>query len=457
MTSDGAPDAGSTPDGRPLPAPRNEVRGAAGVASEAVDIVSRPIEGTHRAISDTVFATLRKVGLGPASRPVQQIHDGLAGGVYTAVRGIGHAAGTGVGLAAELYRTASGRTEWTPITSRPAGAVLTGAVNGLVGDHMVALRNDLAVPMTLYTSTVDADGEPRHAELPLLPRSGSAPLRDPASAQAIRDVVADHPERDLGHVVLFVHGLGETEHAWRLADEDSAGEGYAERIASSVGAVPLLLRYNTGMRLAHNGAALSVLLAELTERWPVPIRRLDLVGHSMGGLMLRHTCHAAVVTGEPWVRSVRRMVYLGSPHRGAPLAHQVDRLAGRLARYAQSRTWGEFLDRRSAGIRDLVAGIADTDVPLLAHSTHHGVAACVTANEHHPLANILGDLLVPVDSARGALTDVETLPSSHHFHLLNDPRIHTHLLRWLAPDDEDDEAPDDEAPAALPPADGDTR
>ncbi|MDT7744804.1 MAG: hypothetical protein QOE59_3882 [Actinomycetota bacterium] len=429
MTADEARDDGH--DDRPRPAPRNEVRGAAGVASEAVDIISRPVEGTHRAISDTVFAGLRKVGLGSASRPVQRAHDGIAAGVYTAVRGIGHAAGTGVGLAAELYRSASGRSEWTPITSRPAGAVLTGAVNGLVGDHMVALHNDLAVPMTLYTSTVDADGEPRHAELPI------------ASTEAIRQVVADHPERDLGHVVLFLHGLGETEHAWRLADEDSAGEGYAERLASSVGAVPLLLRYNSGLRIAHNGAALSVLLAELTERWPVPIRRLDLVGHSMGGLVLRHACHAAVVTGEPWVRSVRRMVYLGSPHRGAPLAHRVDQLASRLARYAQSRTWGEFLDRRSAGIRDLVAGVADTDVPLLAHSTHHGVAACVTANEHHPLANILGDLLVPVDSARGALTDVETLPSSHHFHLLNDPRIHTHLLRWLAPDDEDDDGPDD--------------
>jgi hypothetical protein len=431
MSADEAQDSSSTP-GRPLPAPRNEVRGAAGVASEAVDIVSRPVEGTHRAISDTVFAALRRTGLGPASRPVQRVHDGISAGIYTAVRGIGHAAGTGVGLAAELYRTASGRDDWTPITSRPAGAVLTGAVNGLVGDHMVALRNDLAVPMTLFTSTTDDDGEPRHAELPI------------DSTEAIREVVSDHPERDLGHVVLFVHGLGETEHAWRLADEDSAGEGYAERIASSVGAVPLLLRYNSGMRLAHNGAALSVLLAELTERWPVPIRRLDLVGHSMGGLMLRHACHAAVVTGEPWVRSVRRMVYLGSPHRGAPLAHQVDRLASRLARYAQSRTWGEFLDRRSVGIRDLVAGVADTDVPLLAHSTHHGVAACVTATEHHPLANILGDLLVPVDSARGALADVETLPSSHHFHLLNDPRIHTHLLRWLAPDEgPDGEGPDD--------------
>lgn len=410
---------------RSLPAPRNEVRGAAGVASQAVDIVSRPVEGTHRAISDTVFAALRTVGLGPASRPVQLAHDGIAGGVYAAVRGIGHAAGTAVGMAAELYRTTSGRTEWTPITSRPAGAVVTGAVNGLVGDHLVALSNDLAVPMALYTSTVDAQGETRHAALPM-------------DTEAIRTTVADHPERDLGHVVLFVHGLGETEHAWRLADEQSAGEGYAERIASDVGAVPLLLRYNSGMRIAHNGAALSVLLAELTERWPVPIRRLDLVGHSMGGLMLRHACHAAVIAGEPWVSRVRRMVYLGSPHRGAPLAHGADRLATRLAKYANSRSWGEFLDRRSAGIRDLVAGVADTDVPLLAHSTHHGVAASITANAHHPLANILGDLLVPVDSARGAVADVETLPSSHHLHLLNDPRIHSHLLRWLAADEGED-------------------
>src|SRR5205823_4204237 len=103
---------------------------------------------------------------------------------------------------------------------------------------------------------------------------------------------------------------------------------------------------------------------------------------------------------------------------------------------------------------DLVAGVADTDVPLLASSSHHGVAACLTASPHHPLANILGDLLVPVDSARGALTDVETIPSSHHFHLLNDPRIHEHLLRWLSVDEDEAEfevLPDDEAgPGALP-------
>ena len=396
---------------------RNEVRGAAGVASEAVDIISRPIQGTHSAISDTVFATLRRVGLGTAAKPVQLMHDGISAGVYAAVRGIGRLGGAGIGAAA----VAAKGDDWRPITARASGAVLTGAVNGLVGDHMVALDNDLAVPMTLYTATVDD----AYDELP-------------TDTEAIRAVVADHPERDLGHVVLFLHGLGETEHAWRLYGEASAGEGYAERVASAVGAVPLLLRYNSGLRIADNGAALSMLLTDLVARWPEPIRQLDLVGHSMGGLVLRHTCHHGVQTGAPWVPAVRRMIYLGSPHRGAPLAHRVDQLADQLARWSRSRFWGEFLDRRSAGIRDLVAGVSDTEVPLLAGATHHAVAACLSSNAHHPLANALGDLLVPVDSARGAITDVEPLTSSHHFHLLNDPDIHDHLLRWLAPDDDTD-------------------
>lgn len=401
---------------RPSRPDRNEVRGAAGVASEAVDIVSRPVQGTHEAIAGTVFGALRRVGLGPASKPVQVVHDGITSGVYAAVRGISHAAGRGVGAAAALARPG----DWRPITGTPTGAVLTGAVNGLVGDHMVALDNDLAVPMTLYTSTV-AD---EHGELP----------GDP---EALRAVVADHPERDLRRLVLFVHGLGETEHAWRLYGEASAGEGYAERVASATGATPLLVRYNSGLRVADNGTALSLLLTDLWHRWPEQVRRLDLVGHSMGGLVLRHACHHAVQTGQPWVGAVRRMVYLGSPHRGAPLAHRVDQLASRLSRWSNSRTWGEFLDRRSAGIRDLVAGVSDTEVPLLAHASHHAVAACVTSSAQSPLAIALGDLLVPVDSAGGSVTDVEPLTSSHHFHLLNDPDVHDHLLRWLTTEDAD--------------------
>ena len=271
--------------------------------------MSRPVQGTHEAVAGTVFGALRRVGLGPASRPVQVVHDGISSGVYAAVRGISHLAGRGIGVAAGLARPG----EWRPITGNPTGAVITGAINGLVGDHMVALDNDLAVPMALYTSTL----EDEHDALP-------------ADPEELRAAVADHPERDLGRLVLFVHGLGETEHAWRLYGEASAGEGYAERVASATGATPLLLRYNSGLPIADNGAALSLLLTDLWNRWPAEVRRLDLVGHSMGGLLLRYACHHAVETGQPWVATVRRMVYLGSPHRGAPLAHRVDQLASGL-------------------------------------------------------------------------------------------------------------------------------
>jgi hypothetical protein len=227
---------------RPPRRDRNEVRGAAGVASEAVDIVSRPVQGTHDAIASTVFGALRRVGLGPASRPVQVMHDGISSGVYAAVRGISHLAGRGVGAAAALARPG----EWRPITGTPTGAVLTGAVNGLVGDHMVALDNDLAVPMTLYTATVADEYAAQYGELP----------GDP---EELRAVVCDHPERDLGRLVLFVHGLGETEHAWRLYGEASAGEGYAERVASATGATagpsPCAASTSSGTRWAGSCCA----------------------------------------------------------------------------------------------------------------------------------------------------------------------------------------------------------
>ena len=408
------PGAGGADPGPPPRARRNEVRGAASIASDTVDTVSRPIQATHSAISDTVFGVLRRAGLGPASAPVRFLHDTISAGVYGSVRVIGKVSSTVVGSAAVLARG----DDWRPITSTPTGAMVTGAINGFIGDRMVEIDNDLVVPMSLYSCSLDGE----RGELP-------------GESEEVARVLSDHPDRDLGHVVLFVHGLSETEYAWRIYGEQSAGEGYAESVASHVGSTPLLLRYNTGLRIADNGEALSRLLTAVLADWPVPVHRIDLVGHSMGGLVLRHACHHAVRTGAPWVSAVRRMVYLGAPHRGAPLAHRVEQAAGYLARHVRSRAWSELLDRRSAGIHDLTAGVSDTEVPLLAGASHHAVAACLTASPHHPLAHVLGDLFVPVDSARGAIADVEELPSSHHFHLLNDPDVHAHLWRWLAADE----------------------
>ena len=216
----------------------------------------------------------------------------------------------------------------------------------------------------------------------LIPGIHGAPQRDREVAglkaglemvDVIKQAVKDRqklPERDL---VLTVdsHRVVLTRQLARRAREKARGTGkphnearrvfrkellrlLAEQVARRVGAELLDRRDVDDIRdelssspeiqkhLEEFWPTLSAeqLLTDLFARWPEPVRRLDLVGHSMGGLVLRHACHHAVQTGQPWVGAVRRMVYLGSPHRGAPLAHRVDQLATQLSRWSNSRTWG---------------------------------------------------------------------------------------------------------------------
>ncbi len=60
---------------------------------------------------------------------------------------------------------------------------------------------------------------------------------------------------------------------------------------------PVYLRYNTGLPVGRNGADLAWLLDDLVAAWPVPVRSIALVGHSMGGLVVRAAFHAAAHRG----------------------------------------------------------------------------------------------------------------------------------------------------------------
>ena len=60
------------------------------------------------------------------------------------------------------------------------------------------------------------------------------------------------------------------------------------------------------------------LLQELTEAWPVAVDRLALVGHSMGGLIVRAACAVRSEASRPWDALVTDVVTLGTPHLGAP-------------------------------------------------------------------------------------------------------------------------------------------
>ena len=62
-----------------------------------------------------------------------------------------------------------------------------------------------------------------------------------------------------------------------------------------------MLRANTGLPLRENGAALTALLQRRgRRRGRSPVTRIALVGHSLGGLVMRAAGAVATEVEEPW-------------------------------------------------------------------------------------------------------------------------------------------------------------
>ncbi len=94
-----------------------------------------------------------------------------------------------------------------------------------------------------------------------------------------------------------------------------------------------------------------MLLEELLLACPEPVDEIILVGHSMGGLMIRGTWHYGVERDAPWVRLVSRAFCLGTPHEGAML-EKVAHLMTSVLRAVPH----PVVARRSQGVKDLRDG-----------------------------------------------------------------------------------------------------
>ncbi|GAA1810448.1 hypothetical protein [Nostocoides veronense] len=53
-----------------------------------------------------------------------------------------------------------------------------------------------------------------------------------------------------------------------------AGQQLRQVTGVVLGLTPVLVRYNSGLRISDNGAALGALLADLVAGWPVPLTRI---------------------------------------------------------------------------------------------------------------------------------------------------------------------------------------
>ncbi len=283
------------------------------------------------------------------------LHDAIARAVYASVRG-------GAALAGRASAV---------LPEREVSPALLGVLNGLRGD---ALEPPLAIPMTVRVEGTEA---PRLA--------------------------------------IFVHGLFETEHAWRYGGEPR----YGDRLP---GWTPAYVRYNTGRHICESGRELADEIEALVAEHD--IEEIALIGHSMGGLVARSACHA----GGDWTRLVSHVITLGSPHTGAPLESAVHYAAEVLGVMPESRAFASLLRRRSAGIRDLRRGL---DVPLLENARHCFVSATVTMQKDHPVARVVGDWLVLERSASHRTQEPFHVGSAHHLALLNHRAVYERLAAQL--------------------------
>jgi len=394
------------------------IQGGTRLVFDTVEGITNTVERMHESIAGTPFT------LAPALLRPTRAHGPIAAAVYTIIRAINGGLRTGVDSSFALL----------PPTLRQAGGSaaetrVVAALNGVFGDHLEATGNTLATPMSLraYGRTLE--------------------LETVALAQAL-------PEAS-GHIVVLVHGLSLSDLSWSRKGRPSIGDRLRDELAYT----PLYLRYNTGRHISSNGQQFAQLLQQLYKAWPVPVESVSLVGHSMGGLVIRSASCYAQREQMPWLQLLRRVACLGTPHHGSPLEKAGHAFESALQKipHAKPMLFGRL---RSAGIKDLRHGsLLDEDwrehdpdgpgrdtrtvVPLVPGVDYYFAAATLGRHASDPLGHLLGDLLVRHDSAVGVHKDelrrLQIVPENcrvfhekNHFDLLDDNRVQQQMIDWFS-------------------------
>lgn len=357
-----------------------DLRGASRLAVQATLALTSLVENLHHNILRV------PAPLGAAS---QRPTGGITGLVYRSIRGVTRLVGGS--LDALLGQLESLLGPGTTPSTRDREAMIA-ALNGVLGDHLEASSNPLAIEMRLWH-----DGAPLALDAASLARSVPTAR---------------------GGVLLMVHGLCMNPMQWRRARDDGTRFDLGAALAAEGDFTPLYLYYNSGLHVSNNGLRLADQLEVLQAAWPVPLEELVIVGHSMGGLVARSAAHQAIARGDTWPLRLKSMVFLGTPHHGAPLergGHWVQKILGASPYTA---AFARLARLRSAGVTDLRHGsLLDVDwsgadrfahghdtrvtVPLPSGVACYAVAGSLGRKAGALPERVLGDGLVPIASALG--------------------------------------------------------
>ena len=404
-------------------------------AAQLTEAATLGVLGITEAVHQAVW---RSLGAPGGARPGQT--RGLTGLVYRTVEASTELLGSGAQALLARLEPLLDAADQQPPGSAQREAVLA-ALNGVMGDRLLASANPLATPMTLRSHGRQVLGLDGVLDL--------APIEAPARPR----------------LLLLVHGLCMNDLQWSpQARVDGASVGrvdFGAALAARLDASVLALRYNSGRHTSDNGLQLAQLLEQLQAQWPVPLQEITLLTHSMGGLLARSAIAQAQDLGLHWPRQLKNVVFLGTPHHGAPLeraGHGLELLLG-VSRFSVPFT--RLAQLRSSGITDLRYGhVLEQDwhgrsrfgcspdrrvaLALPAGVACYAVAASTAARRSPLVERLLGDGLVPLPSALGQHPEAgRTLgfAKNHqwiayrtdHMALQHSPAVLAQLLQWLAP------------------------
>jgi pimeloyl-ACP methyl ester carboxylesterase len=390
----------------------SDVRGLHRLVNDATISITDLVEAVHSVIEGSVGII--------AGRPSTARTRGITGLVYRSVRGVTRLTGRAIDAVLRPLDALAASS-----ASSDAREAFLAALNGVVGDHLEKSGNGLAIDMAFRVAG-------RAIEL-------SRPVLAAAFPEGAR------------HLVVLVHGLCMSDLQWRRNGHD-----HGQALARDLGCVPVYLHYNSGRHISYNGRDFADRLDALVKNWHGPLDRLTIVGHSMGGLVARSACHYAELADQSWLRRLDDLVFLGTPHLGAPL-ERIGTLADALIGVSRfSAPFARIGLTRSAGIKDLghaclidahwqcVGRAPRNAVALPSGVKCHALAASRQAHAGRTGARVRGDGLVPVDSALGRHDDPArdlALPANRcwigyrmgHLDLLDRADAYRRIRRALAP------------------------
>jgi pimeloyl-ACP methyl ester carboxylesterase len=391
----------------------SDLRGAGRLTIDAVTGITDIVENLHHTIASIA---------GIFGEPDQQKTTGITGLVYRNVRAVTELVGSGIDSALKNLVPLLGEMD-----SSPGREALLSALNGVLGDYLAASDNPLAINMKL--------------------RRDGAPL--PMDDQTLSSAVLEAG----GKLAIMVHGSCMNDLQW-----NRKGHEHGAALARDLGYLPVYLHYNTGLHISENGKLFSDLMETFIKQLPQPLE-LVIVAHSMGGLVSRSACHYGKLAGHNWLNNLRKIIFLGTPHHGAPLERGGNWIDVLLEINPYSAPFSRLGKIRSAGITDLRYGnLLDVDWKERDRFEHTGdirvavplpdgvqcyAMAVTLAKESNLLGDtLIGDGLVTLNSALGRHENAAlnlSFPEIHqwlgysmgHLDLLNQPEVYENMKLWL--------------------------